>query len=69
MIASALNAPPQQLVTLAEAAQRIGRNKRTVQNWIYDGRLRGPQGLCYVNGRPAIDWPLFEAAFIKRGAA
>ena len=57
------------LVTLAEAARRIGRNKRTVQNWIYNGTLRAGQGLCRVNGRPAIDWPLFEAAFIHRGEA
>ncbi len=56
------------LITIAEAASRIGRSKGTVQNWIYSGRLRGAQGLCYVNNRPAIDWPLFQAAFVKRAA-
>ncbi len=63
---------PQQLITFDEAARRIGRQKKTLQNWVYNGTLRGLNGLCYVgppnHQRPMIDWSLFASAFIRRAA-
>jgi hypothetical protein len=63
---------PRQLITIEEAARRIGRQKKTLQNWIYNGTLRGENGLCYVgppdHRRPMIDWHLFAQAFIQRAA-
>ena len=59
-------APVLHLVTLAEAAERIGKSPKTVNNWIHSGRLGGKEGLCYVVSRPMIDWPLFERAFVRR---
>lgn len=56
------------LITVQEAAMRIARQKKTLHNWISEGKLRGDQGLCYVMGRPMIDWPRFQAAFVKRAA-
>ena len=62
----------QQLITIEEATRRIGRQKRTLQNWIYNGTLRGENGLCYLgppdHQRPMIDWYLFAPAFIRRAA-
>jgi len=60
---------PSRLITLEEAARRVLRSKKTLKNWIADGKLRGPQGLVYVAGRPAIDWPLFAVAFVKGDGA
>jgi hypothetical protein len=58
------------LVTIAHAAGLIGRQKKTLQNWIYTGQLRGDNGLCYVgprdHQRPMIDLALFATHFIKR---
>jgi len=53
-------------VTIGEAARRVGRAKKTLQNWIADGKLRGAQGLYYLNGRPMIEWAIFEAAFLRK---
>jgi len=55
-------------ITPEEAGRRIGRKAKTILNWIHIGKLGGAQGLCYVAGRPVIDWQMFEAAFIKRAA-
>jgi hypothetical protein len=61
---------PGKYVTVAEAAQRVGRAKKTLLNWIADGKLRGAQGLLtqtYILFRKFIpvcslffgrNWPL-----------
>jgi hypothetical protein len=54
------------LVSLMVAGKRVGRTAKTLRNWMTEGKLRGSQGLCYVNHKPMIDWPMFAEAFIKR---
>jgi hypothetical protein len=68
MMADKSNTVPRELITVGEAARRIGRSKKTLMNWIYDRRLRGENGLYYVAGRPMVDWAVFERAFIQKAA-
>jgi hypothetical protein len=57
---------PHHLITLTEAAERIGRKKKTIQNWISEGKVRGAQGLWYSAGRPMLDWDVFSVWTFKK---
>lgn len=56
------------LISLDEAARRIGVRKNTLYNWISSGKLGAEQGLCTigVGRRRMIDWPLFQTAMVRR---
>jgi hypothetical protein len=45
------------LVDLAEAARRLGYERDTLYNWIYEGKLRPEHGLKKIRGRWRINWP------------
>ena len=46
-------------VGLAEIAERLGVQRRTVDRWRGRGVLPDPTWI--VGGRPAWDWPIIEA--------
>lgn len=53
-------------LTISEAAKRIRRAPVTLSHWIAQGKLRAETGLRHCQGRPLIEWSVFEAAFVER---
>ena len=54
-------------ISLAEAARRIGRERKTLYGWIEKSWLRPEHGLKKINGRYLIDWPIFLDYFDRGG--
>jgi predicted site-specific integrase-resolvase len=53
-------------ITVAEAAEAVGRSRRTIYNWINAGRLRtlsDENGVVLVEGRDLVE----VEARVKRG--
>jgi hypothetical protein len=53
-------------ISLADAARRIGRERKTLYGWIEKDCLRSEHGLKKINGRYLVDWPTFMAC-LERG--
>jgi hypothetical protein len=53
-------------ISLAEAARRIRRERKTLYGWIEKGCLRAEHGLKKINGRYLVEWPKFSDC-LERG--
>ncbi len=56
-----------QLLTFAEAANRIGLAPKTLYEWKRIGKLRHEDGLRRVNGALRIDWTVLSKCIEKGG--
>jgi len=56
-------------ISLAEAARRIGRERKTLYGWIEKSWLRTEHGLKKINGRYLIEWPTFIDCLDRGGVA
>lgn len=45
-------------IDLAEAARRLGYERKTLYGWIEKGILRADQGLKRIRGRWRVNWPI-----------
>jgi excisionase family DNA binding protein len=55
------------LISVEEAARRIGYKRKTIYCWIEKGRLGREQGLRSVGNRHRIDWWTFREAVSNGG--
>jgi hypothetical protein len=56
----------EELISVAEAAKRIGLKPKTLYCWIESARLRPEHGLRHFGSRKLIDWAIFKAC-LDRG--